>query len=75
MADKGKKVPENVSGKYYVDQNCISCGLCENLTPENFKLGVPYAFVQKQPENAEQLEKVKEALATCPANAIGDDGE
>ena len=28
MADKNDKHPENVTGKFYVDTQCIDCDLC-----------------------------------------------
>ncbi len=36
MADPGAKVPENVEGEFYVDEECIACGLCVDEAPENF---------------------------------------
>lgn len=38
MADKSKKVSDNVPGKYYVDENCIGCGLCTSTAPSVFVL-------------------------------------
>ena len=28
MADRNDRVPENVSGRFYVDSTCIDCDLC-----------------------------------------------
>ena len=28
MADPSDKLPDNVSGKYYVDSSCIDCDVC-----------------------------------------------
>src|SRR4051812_30960716 len=33
MADKTRKVPENVPGRYYVDDTCIDCDLCRETAP------------------------------------------
>ena len=37
MADAANKYPENVAGKYYVDNQCIDCDLCRETAPDNFK--------------------------------------
>ncbi len=75
MADKENKVEENVEGSYYVDDTCIACELCVGDAPENFEMSDEgYAFVKKQPENAEEEEQCETALENCPVDAIGDDG-
>ncbi len=76
MADKENKVAENVSGAYYVDEQCIACEVCVNEAPDNFKMSDDgaYAFVFKQPESDEEKEACQAALASCPVDAIGDDG-
>jgi len=76
MADKTNKVADNVTGKYYVDSQCIDCNLCRDTAPENFKQNesAGYAFVQKQPENNGEETQCREAKDSCPVEAIGDDG-
>ncbi len=77
MADKTKKHPENVPGKYYTDENCTACQLCVSTAPDNFKMtdDDDHAYVYKQPETPEEEEACKEAMEGCPDEAIGDDGE
>ena len=76
MANKEDKVPENVPGKYYVDSECVFCETCIELAPENFEpKDDEYAYVKKQPENDAEEEDCQEAMASCPSDAIGDDGE
>ncbi len=77
MADKNSKGPDNVAGKWYVDDQCTACGVCEGSAPENFKMSDDgaYAYVCKQPGNEEEEAACKEAMEACPAEAIGDDGE
>jgi len=77
MANLDDRVPENVPGTYYVDSECIDCGLCQELAPENFAQSEDhgYAFVCKQPANDEQRNECEEALEQCPVEAIGNDGE
>jgi len=76
MADVANKYPENVPGKYYVDNQCIDCDLCRETAPDNFKRNEDggYSFVYKQPESAEEEARCKEAKEGCPVEAIGDNG-
>ncbi len=77
MADRTTKVVKNSDGRYYVDSQCIDCSLCQELAAENFSKdeSSEYAFVSKQPVNEDEETQCKEALMTCPVDAIGDDGE
>lgn len=77
MADREDKNIENVSGKFYVDSQCIDCDLCRETAPNNFTRADDegYSYVFKQPENDEELEQAREAMEGCPVEAIGEDGE
>ncbi len=77
MANRDDKVQENCEGRYYVDSQCIDCGLCYDTAPDNFALSEEggYAYVKKQPASEEEEGKCREALDSCPVEAIGDDGE
>ncbi|TFG62560.1 MAG: ferredoxin [Spirochaetales bacterium] len=76
MADKTKKVPENVSGPYYVDTECTACGLCTDDAPENFEMAESgdNAYVKKQPAGDDEKTSCESARESCPADAIGSDG-
>lgn len=76
MADKANRYPENVAGKYYVDNQCIDCDLCRETAPDNFKRNDDggYSFVYKQPSSPDEEARCKEAKEGCPVEAIGDDG-
>ncbi|MDY0387563.1 MAG: ferredoxin [Methanolobus sp.] len=76
MADKNNKMPENVPGPYYVDDNCIACQVCADEAPDHFKMGDDNsgAYVFKQPENDEEKKACEKALSICPVDAIGNDG-
>jgi ferredoxin len=76
MADVANKYPENMTGKYYVDNQCIDCDLCRETAPDNFKRNEDggYSFVYKQPESPEEEARCKEAKEGCPVEAIGDNG-
>lgn len=77
MADKSNKVSSNVPGKWYVDTSCIDCDVCRTTAPNNFKANEDegYSYVYKQPETPEEEAQCQEAKASCPVEAIGDDGE
>ena len=77
MANIDDKFPENVDGAYYVDEQCIACGLCPTEASNNFTMtdDDSYAYVFKQPENDEQKQDCKDALEGCPVDAIGNDGK
>jgi ferredoxin len=76
MADATNKYPENVAGKFYVDEQCIDCDLCRETAPANFKRNDDggHSYVYKQPESPEEEALCKEAMEGCPVEAIGDNG-
>ena len=76
MADKDEKWPENITGKFYVDEQCIDCDLCRQTAPANFERNEDegYSYVYKQPETDEERDQCQEALEECPVEAIGEDG-
>ncbi len=76
MADKNKKWGDNVSGKFYVDDQCIDCDACRTEAPNNYRRNDEHGFsyVYKQPENQLEEEQCQAALEACPVEAIGKDG-
>ena len=49
MADKNSKAANSVSGKYYVDTNCINCGQCIDIAGNFFVENQKYGhFLQKK---------------------------
>lgn len=75
MATAKNKFPENVTGKYYVDDTCIDCDMCRGLAPSNFtRRDIGDSYVFKQPSTLDEELQCKEAKESCPADAIGDDG-
>jgi ferredoxin len=73
MADKTQALPANVPGKWYVDANCIGCGLCASTAEKNFVMEGDKAYVMKQPSNSAEEADSRSALDSCPVQAIGDD--
>ncbi len=75
MAEPKDKLPDNVSGNFYVDRQCIDCDVCRDTSPENFMRNDEngYSFVWKQPADQSEREKCIEAMDSCPVEAIGDD--
>ncbi|MBM4352593.1 MAG: ferredoxin [Deltaproteobacteria bacterium] len=76
MADKDRKVDRNVPGRWYVDANCIACGLCVEVAPENLELDwdAGFAFLKSQPREEKQEAAMRDAASQCPVEAIGSDG-
>jgi ferredoxin len=76
MADLANKYPENITGKFYVDDQCIDCDLCRETAPANFTRNDDggHSYVFKQPESPDEENLCKEAMEGCPVEAIGSDG-
>lgn len=78
MATKENKWPENKSGKYYVDDTCISCDACHGEAPKFFVKSTEdasgHSYVSAQPATPEEHAECENALASCPVGAIGNDG-
>ena len=66
---------DNVPGSWYVHDECICCGLCENVAPATFRLSADYSHhsVHRQPATPEELADAEEARERCPVEAIGND--
>ncbi|NQU12026.1 ferredoxin [bacterium] len=76
MADFANRYPDNVSGRFYVDDQCIDCDLCRETAPASFSRNEDggFSFVYKQPATTEEEARCKEAMEGCPVEAIGCDG-
>ena len=71
-----EKVSENVTGAWYVNVDCVGCGLCVNLVPDHFKMTEDdnHAYVYAQPGTEAQTAACQEISEDCPAEAIQGDG-
>lgn len=76
MADKNLKNPENVPGRFYVDDSCIDCDMCRTNAPKFFKRNDEgsYSYVYRQPLTVEEISEAEEAREGCPTDTIGNDG-
>lgn len=77
MENTPKKLPENVAGIYYVNDQCIDCLLCEDIAPANLKRNHDraYFYVYKQPETPEEEALCKQVMWACPVDAIWNNGD
>ena len=77
MADKTRKLPENVPGKWYVDDACTPCRVCLDEAPQLLKYrdDESAVYFYKQPENEEEESAAQRAMDVCPTLAIGNDGD
>jgi ferredoxin len=75
MASLLDRVPQNITGKYYVDATCIDCDQCRAIAPEFFgRTEDGLSYVSRQPQSAEEIADVEEAMNTCSVASIGCDG-
>ena len=78
MADKNEMWPENVTGKFFVDEQCIDCDLCRETAPDYFTRnddgGYSYVYSQPDADDEDALDLCLEALEGCPVEAIGKNG-
>lgn len=77
MADKSSKWDLNVTGKFYVDDQCIACDACICEAPRFFEMNDDdgHAFVKAQPQTDQEIQECQDALDACPVGAIGSDGD
>lgn len=75
MANPEDSFTDNVPGPWYVDDQCICCGMCENLASATFRLAFDYSHhvVHRQPATPVELADAENARDRCPVEAIGRD--
>lgn len=71
MAKVALRLPENVTGDFYVDSTCIDCDACRQIAPQTFAEDGDYSFVHHQPENPNETRRALMALVACPTASIG----
>jgi glyoxylase-like metal-dependent hydrolase (beta-lactamase superfamily II)/ferredoxin len=71
MADRSRRLPENVAGDFFVDESCIDCDACRWIAPASFDEAGGRSRVFHQPANPEELRRAELALIACPTGSIG----
>ena len=71
MADIKQRLPQNVSGDFFVDATCIDCDACRQIAPEIFRDHGDQSSVYHQPETEEETQRALMALVACPTGSIG----
>lgn len=57
--------------KYFVNENCIGCGLCPSICPEVFAMSeTGQAVASGNDVEPENMDKAREAAESCPVSAI-----
>ena len=77
MADRTQKTPNNVPGPFYVDETCIDCDICREKAPAIFRRDDEsgFSYVWRQPTTGDEQALADEAMASCPTDTIGNDGD
>ncbi len=71
MANLKKRLPENVSGEFFVDSTCIDCDTCRQIAPTVFAESDDYSYVYAQPQTETNNRLALQALLSCPTGSIG----
>ena len=77
MAVFSNRFPQNVPGKFYVDDQCTDCALCREVAPNNFRRFDKggYSYVYRQPTTPEEIALCQLGVEGCPMGAVGNDGD
>ncbi len=71
MAKIEQRLPENVSGDFFVDASCIDCDTCSQLAPAIFHDHGDQCSVYHQPQTEPETRLALMALVACPTGSIG----
>jgi ferredoxin len=66
------RLPDNASGRFYVNAECTDCDTCRCVAPDFFTRNdeAGYSYVLRQPETEDDEDVLYEAMDCCPADAI-----
>ena len=70
MADPDRRLPENVSGDFFVDSSCIDCDTCRQIAPATFRDHGGQSSVHRQPVTEQETHLALMALISCPTASI-----
>ena len=67
------RIPQNIEGRFYVDNTCIDCEQCRSHAPDFFLRDDDEAtsFVYRQPATETEIELCIDAMEGCPTQSIG----
>ncbi len=71
MANTRRAYTENVPGVFFVDDTCIDCDLCRQISPSVFRESSDHSVVFHQPETDSETLRCAMALVACPTGSIG----
>ncbi|MEO5930368.1 MAG: MBL fold metallo-hydrolase [Candidatus Kapaibacterium sp.] len=71
MANRTRRLAENVAGDFFVDDSCIDCDACRQIAPETFRDHGDQSSVHHQPETNQEELRALMALVACPTGSIG----
>src|SRR5262245_42371835 len=71
MADRTRRLQQNIAGAFFVDDSCIDCDTCRQIAPAHFHDHGDQSSVYRQPETAEEISQALRALVSCPTASIG----
>src|SRR5215813_2517789 len=71
MADRTRRLPQNITGEFFVDDSCIDCDACRQIAPAHFRDHGDQSSVYRQPETAAEISQALKALVSCPTASIG----
>ena len=76
MATLTDRLPENITGRFYVDSSCIDCDQCRTQAPEFFARNADSGFsmVIRQPVTPEEIALLEQVANDCATCSIGSDG-
>lgn len=56
--------------KVWIEEGCISCGICDATAPEVFEIGEETALVKEGVNYNEYEDQIVEAAEQCPVEVI-----
>lgn len=71
MARLAARLPDNAPGDFFVDDSCIDCDTCRQIAPRIFAEAEGHSFVATQPRTADDHQRARVALVSCPTASIG----
>jgi glyoxylase-like metal-dependent hydrolase (beta-lactamase superfamily II)/ferredoxin len=71
MANPARRLPNNITGDFFVDNTCIDCDTCRQIAPETFREDDGWSVVYHQPATSEAERRGLMALIACPTGSIG----